>query len=383
MNKQITSVKTDLIFFVISSIFLSLWIAIIGYNYPFYNWDLLPYVASALSYEIDNITELHKTTYEIVSISIPKELAASLDSGTYLKHMFNNPVDFYSQLNFYKVKPLYIFLILFFYKLGVPIVGATLLISTISVILASIIVYYWIARYINIYLAFGITVLIILESRLADLARVSTPDAFSALIIIISLYLLIEKKALKVAMALLVSSILIRSNNIIFVSMFTLYYIYIDFITKKKLKLCYAHIILIISLLIYLLINILVQPYGWWVLFYHSFVEEINNPNVFSLPFNLNLYLDVLQSSAKSLFVGGLSLASVLFCFMLISFFALNNMNKYIRDYKFLIYIIYINFILYFLLFPGVEHWDRFFTPFYIIVTVIAIINSTNKRSLS
>ncbi len=366
-------------FFIVSTIFLSIWIIAAAYSSPIYNWDLIPYVASALSYEITDPTLLHKTTYDSIKATVPEPIFAALISGAYPQHMFENAKDFISQLNFYEIKPLYIYLIYILSSMGVPLVAATLVISSLSVIAANILIYHWLSRYLSVYIAFLVTICVSVASRLADLSRASTPDALSALVILIALYLLIEKKLFKTTLVLLILSLFIRYNNIIFVGLFMLYYMYFDFLAKAKFKFSFVHAAFIVSIFSYFLIKMIYQPYGWWVLFHHGFVSYIYNPVGFDVPFSLALYIEALKTAALSLFLGGVSLPSVIYGFILISIIALHNSNSLVRRYNFLIYIIYLNFSAYFFLFPGIAQWDRFFTPFYVLVTIFAIINYRNK----
>jgi hypothetical protein len=367
--------------FSLCSVFFITWIFSLAFSYPFYNWDLVAYIASALSYDIQDISLLHKTTYQILEQTIPREnYNLLIATNHYQSHVFHHAIDFYSQLNFYQVKPLYIYIIYVLSKLGIPMVDGTIYISAISVVLSCMLILRWLKKYIPLPLAFSLTIVIAISSRLSDLSRVSSPDALSILITIATIYLILEKKQLKTAMILMLLSIFIRSNNIIFVSLVLCYFIYQNLREKKKQPSVYISLVLAITF--YFIISYSAQSYGWWTLFYHSFISYLDNPLYFDMRFSFSVYFDVLRDAAKTLFIGGLYLPSLLLSFVMISFFVLYN-NKQLTRYRYYIYIMYLNFIIYFLLWPGIDQWDRIFTPFYILIVIFAVINHVDHKQLS
>ncbi|MBI3195647.1 MAG: hypothetical protein HYZ34_14445, partial [Ignavibacteriae bacterium] len=85
-------------------------IAVYAYYKPFYNWDMIPYIASARTFEQHDKKQLHDEVYAEVKISVPTHVFSELTQGEYRQTMLNDAEAFYQQLPFYKPKLLYVWL---------------------------------------------------------------------------------------------------------------------------------------------------------------------------------------------------------------------------------------------------------------------------------
>jgi len=92
-------------------------VGIFAFKKPHYNWDMLPYMAIVIKMEHSDINVIHKITYNSAKENIPSQEYGLLipDSSQYKTKMAESPADFYQQLPFYVVKPLY-HLVSFFFK---------------------------------------------------------------------------------------------------------------------------------------------------------------------------------------------------------------------------------------------------------------------------
>lgn len=212
------------VYFLLFSIFL-LAISYSFYEKPLYNWDLIPYTALALQSNAITNDSLHQLTYQKVKEQIPeKDFKLLTDSvNQYRNKTFTNSKIFYRELVYYKVKPLYIKAVSFFYGLGFPIVIATVLPSIVSYFLIGLLVFIWLRKYYPPLHTFCISLLISLLPFMLWTARTSSPDMLNALFILTGCYFLIEKEKIITGILLLFLSVFIRPDSILIFSLLLLW----------------------------------------------------------------------------------------------------------------------------------------------------------------
>jgi len=198
-------------------VLFSLFICVSAFLSPMYNWDVLGYTASALSYETKSPEAIHRKTYSLAQEKIPPTFFDKIVSNNDPLRIrsASDPNFFYNQLFAFKVKPLYILSMFLFSKMGIHLIQASYLMSIISVGLLCFLIFTWISQYARGSSAGLFAVLVALAVRLPYLARLSTPDAFSAAVIVGAFYVLLEKKQIRLSCVLFLLSILIRLDNII------------------------------------------------------------------------------------------------------------------------------------------------------------------------
>jgi len=354
-------------------------VIVISIKYPFYNWDIIGYVGSVLSIDIKDNIALHATSYKVLNNQMPEPSFDRLIIGNYAQNVYSNHNVFVEQLNFYQIKTLYIYLLYTLQLTGLTIIDSITLVSLSATLLATGITLLWINRYTNPHIAFILTLLICFQSRLFDLSRIATPDALSVSIILLGLYYLLEKKKIKSACIIISISTLVRPDNIIFASLFFLLVAGISYSKEKKQNFIFSVSILSLSILSYFYFKSINNGYSWWTLFYHSFIEKLYFPSQLDIGFSLPLYAEVLRKQAGMLFAPGISSPSTIlvFIFMLIVA-ALSSQKNGAREsakyYKGVWVIIGTTYLTYFLLFPGIDQWDRFFAGYYIF-TVISLLS--------
>src|SRR5262249_45986399 len=101
------------------------------------------YIGCAISYDEPNVERIHKQTYEEAA-----RAGLFLTSGSpYWEDMARNAEHFYQQLPNYHVKPLYVWLIYLFHKLGFPYVKASVVPSVVSSVLIFGVIFLWLAKF--------------------------------------------------------------------------------------------------------------------------------------------------------------------------------------------------------------------------------------------
>ncbi len=353
--------------------------------HPLYTWDLVPYVAAAMSAQISDPISLHSATYQVLQSTLTETQFNGLIAGPYAADLWQNPENFASQLNMYYVKPLYVAVLQGAALLGVNPITAIRGVSLLSGLLTCCLVFNWLKSVTSFKNSAILVILFTITARLIDLSRVPTPDNFSALMVLLGVYLLLVKQWLVPAIMVLTVSVLARTNNMVFVGLvfscmlWNRYSQYHDF---KDSQFRLTALGLIISISSYFITNAAFD-YQWWRLFYHTFVESQVNIETFNSRFSFATYFAVLRTALQQLLVPGALIASALPAFLLILIITTRNTAVEIIA-SFIKPTMHINlqqvallclpvFCTVLILFPLAAGWDRFFTAYYALILIYAV----------
>jgi len=209
--------------------------------------------------------------------------------------MATNPRHFYQQLPTYRIKQLYVGLIYVLHKCGMSYVKASVMISVVSVVLIFLFLSFWLAKCVPGLLWGFLSVFLATASSLTAVARLSTPDALSSLLIVIALFLLIEKQSTVGAYFILLLSVLARPDNLILAIVLI---IYINFAGPPEYGVSRKFVtsLILVALSIYWSVAILSGYYGWWTVFSHSFLGVLKAPKEFTPAFSFPRYVAVLYA---------------------------------------------------------------------------------------
>lgn len=251
-----------------SGIFL---VACYSYRTPEYNFDMLPYIALVVKMENKDIPTIHRATYQSVRENVPPEIYQRLTDSVnpYRKKMKENAAYFFGQLPFYMIKPFYTALIYLFYKAGSSLPHATVLPSIIAYLLTSLLLLYWLEKYLSLAPAVILGLLILFSSPFLAVARMSTPDGLSALLLFSAVYFILEKPAPLPLFLLLAASLFARLDNVI--ACFGLLTLSLFAEGNRKISLRLYFSITIALALCYFLITLSTRSFGWSPFFYNSF----------------------------------------------------------------------------------------------------------------
>lgn len=339
-------------------ILVLLLMSIFAYMRPFYNWDMLPYVASALS--LEGTTDIHSQTYTVVKNVVPESTYNLLtEANAYRVTNASDPKSFAEQLPFYTIKPLYIFLVYAISQMGINMVSSSVLVSIGAYFGTGILLFLWIRKLNNPYLIVGLPFLMC-SAPLLNLARLSTPDALSTLLQVLAMYLLLQKRALKLFSIVLILCLLARPDNIIFIGIFLLYF---TFLVPKdsRIPILYSSVTLIVSSVIYFVINKLAGNYGWSTLFLHSFKGYFSYPAEAVATVGVTDMISAYKTGLITYFKSSAS------WFILLAFFGL-TLARRSNVYSHLIAVMALITIARFILFP---YWDdRFYAAQYLLIFI-------------
>lgn len=350
------------------SIFLA---GLYAFKRPYYNWDMIAYMAVVVGYDHPDPNYVHDTVYDIAKQQIPGSTYRLLIDGgiEFRKRMVENSNEFYRQMPFYTVKPLYTRFIYLIYKTGVPLIQATVLPSLIGYLLIGILLIRWIKRYLKFPYAILFCLLTMLSAPMWDIARSSTPDCLSAFLVLSAMYFVLEIKSMTLTFIFLFFSILCRLDNVIPAVMIISL---LAFSNKWEYKLSvkkYSMMLLLISIT-YLFITLSTRHFGWNILYYPTFLKSLNLSYTFQPQFHFSDYIALgISQIMTGLFFSHFLLFMVL---ALLSFTGKSTPTLRTLDFEqlFLCTVIAIMFIR-FVLQPVSS--DRFYIAYYLVILILLV----------
>jgi len=247
------------------------------YKRPGYNWDMLPYMALVVSIDHTDPKEVHAITYREARNSIPETAYKSLTdtANAYRKRMAEDPFSFRQQMPFYIVKPLYVGMIYFFYKLGFSLVTAAFLPSVLSYFGIGLLVFFWLRKHLNILFATLLSIFLQLAAPLLMTASFATPDCLSAFLLLCSFYFLIENNSLTQSYVFLLIAILTRLDNALLALVIISF---LAFGNKWPKRVPLKHFLWMLSGIVatYLIAAYGATLYGWNILFLPTFYTKFH-----------------------------------------------------------------------------------------------------------
>jgi hypothetical protein len=355
-------------------------IGVYAFEKPYYNWDALPYMGVALSYEHDNAKFIHDTVYAIAKEQIPYATYKQITdtSMDYKKRMLQNENDFYQLLPLYVVKPLYTGMVYLFYKSKVPLLKATILPSVIAFVLIGCLLFLWMLNYLQTLFALLISLLTMLSAPLLEIAKTSSPDSIAALLLLAAFYFIIERKHLFTAFLFLLLSVFARLDNII-PCLFILSLLAFTNKWKEKLKLKKYVTMVLTVIIVYFLVTSIALKYGWGLLYYPSFAKHLNLSYQTSTTFSFKDYFDLFYTHIVSAFF---FTHFILFMLLgLIIFIDEFSLKFWLLNFEqCLLLILFLSIAVRFALQPLIA--DRFYVAYYVLIIVllvkkITVINSS------
>lgn len=275
--------------------------ALRAYQYPAYTSDGFAYMANAVAMHGGDALQIHGTVYREVYASVPKNILSHLLGNDAIETPMSlsfheravNPYHFVEFLPCFAVRPIFNELIyVLHYGLGIGLLRSTVLISVLSYWLLGWVVFNWISCYVPRSWAAPVSVLLMLTPPLWDLARWPMPDALSCLVLLLALYLILEKKFLPLGITVLLASVYVRTDNVLLVLTVLAYLA----IVKRAIEMPKALVLAMLAVGSVFLINHFAGDYGAQLLYYRAFIAPPVAPGEIVVHFGLRDYLAALRS---------------------------------------------------------------------------------------
>jgi hypothetical protein len=353
------------VFTLIVFIGLSFW----NHKNRVYDWDMPGYIGCLYSqYYPNNPEKVHRLTYESIknesSDYFYKDIIG-LDLWDTTRQSFtNNTQSFIEQLPYFYIKVGYNWAIMALYTVGVSAPNSILYLSLLSYFLSGLLIFYLMyiifpKKYI---IASIVSIGVLLLPPMTYMSRVSTPDMFIVIFLLIFMIGWIKKWSSWALFVVLFLITLVRPDYV----PFTLSYLGISFLieTYKTKKI---NLILIIQGIILLSMYFWIIKYynypGWKHLFYDTFIHRRPFISKESPDFTINEYLKLVLfklSKFKKVTLVSVILVSV-------TFFN----TKDFRTRTMFIFIL-VNLYIKFFFFPQSASL-RFFFPYILLMLIVCI----------
>lgn len=257
---------------------LLLAITLIAYFVPYYDWDLVAYVGSAIALQEHDSKLIQQQAYAAVRAEIPDDDYADIANGSEFRHdVAQNAKHFREQLRFYQIRPLYIWTIAALHRIEIGYVQATRVISAAALFFIGILVQGWLRRYVGEIQAAVCAILLLLAPVLIASARTGSPDALSAFVLLLGVYFSIERDAQLIGSALLLLSLALRTDNVLFVLIFLGVEMFRGIARRTRLTAASA---MLAAVAIVVTINHAENNYPWSVLMQNTATPIVNPADV-------------------------------------------------------------------------------------------------------
>lgn len=271
-----------------------------------YNWDFIPYTSLMLMIEEDDFNKVHKLTYE----NIKKEAGIDIfndsvnpspDNPEYRPTMYSDTKAYKEIISLYDIKPLYVFVSWCFYKSGFQLIEATVATSVFSYFMIGLLLFIWMSKRLNPYLAVLLTIFLMGTDTMVDGARYSNPDCLGAMIFFYGTYFLIEKNNYWLSVVLIGLSLLARPDNAIISGV--LFFCFFIFGKKwSNISIAKFSLTVLTLLVFYSIPKLWTENPGYRVLFYHTFYKYFTNPVTEGFPITFEQYFAILKSHLFHIF---------------------------------------------------------------------------------
>lgn len=368
--------KLQWIFSFLSVLAILCFLTIKNYQNRVYDWDLPGYLGCLFSAEFpDSPEKVHEMTYSSIKKEASplqyKDISGYLYPNKAVQVFAKNSTSFNEQLPYYRVKVGYNVLILFIYQLGFSAPVSVLLVSVISYFLSGLLLFFILKTLFpeNYLLTSLLTVGVLLLPPLQFMSRIPCPDMLGFLLLLIFLLGLFKKWDQWMMFLILLITILIRPDYIIFaLSYFFTLVIYAFITNSRKVDFkAFLQAIILLSLYIFI-INYYHYP-GWNALFYDSFIERRAFISRQPAHFTAHDYFEILFNKLinfKKVTISAVAIVALIFYF---------SKDFWVRVIS---VFIFANIYLKFLFFPD-SATIRFFLGFVILLFVLLLYTLSKK----
>ncbi len=347
-----------------------------SYKNRIYDWDLPGYLACLYSLDYPNSSEkVHFLTYRSIkkeaSAQQYKDISGLVIPNKAIQFFEKNAQGLEEQIPYYKIKVGYNFVVSIFYSLGVSGPHSVLLVSIFSYFLSGFVLF-CIFKVIfpeNYILAPLLTLGILLLPTARFMSKSPSPDMLGFVFLLLFILAIIKKLNQWIIFSVLLITVLIRPDYIIFALTYLFMQILFKFIKlNKNIDLSSIFQGVLLAGIYLCIVNYYEYP-GWKDLFYDTFIQR--RPLISAqLPnFSFNDYLNILFN--KLINFKKVSLASTAILGMIFYF----SRNLWVRMIS---VFLFANIFIKFLIFPDSAS-VRFFFGFIILLFVVLMYSLSER----
>ena len=271
---------------------------------PALNADMLPAMALALEWEVEDPVELHRRTYALARAELPPERYAQLTSTGVLRARADDPAAFHEHLPFFRSRALYTLAVWALHGLGAPLSGATWWVPLASYALCAGLFLAWAARHLALAPATLFALGLAFTPALLNQARLSTADGLATLLTCLGAWLLLERRSFAPGAGCLTLAIAARPDAAILVGCCVVALVaLVPRAERPGFGMLGAWLALSAALLFGL--RSFAGEYGWWPLIQISFVEKAVHPAALPTAVDWGEYGAILARQVSGIPSGG------------------------------------------------------------------------------
>jgi hypothetical protein len=253
---------------------------------PAWTWDLLAYLGCVAEVQGQASGTIHGRAYGELERVAPPHVVSEFRSGEvtergqqdYREELAANPAAFEAQLSFYRGRTLFIHLLVWLEKLGLPSIQGAFLISILAGVSFSLLLAAWLNHYLSPSLAVIVALATLELSGIGGVASMGGPDMLAATLLFSGSYLLLETQRPWVGTLLLLAALATRADHLLLIAPLVLYVSLVAPDGKAKLGVGPAALILALCLGTAAWCTIGQDAYSWWTVFHHTFVQYLFFP---------------------------------------------------------------------------------------------------------
>jgi hypothetical protein len=256
---------------------------------PFYNWDVLPYVAIARSHGGASPAEAHRDAYALAQATVPAKIYRGLvnDDPPYRAAVARDAELFAQVLPFYRVKPLFPFLLHLGERAGVDPVRGGVWLSRLAYLGIAVLLWWWCAPRLPTIVTAVCVPILLSSGFVLRLPCWFSPDALSTLAMLAATILIVEGRA-RSGWLTMAAAVAVRPDNLIFLALFGVWTVWHRPQDRRAVAAAMAA-----GLVVQLVEARAAAGYGWKLLFHSAMVERLLRPADFEPSLDLSGYLAI------------------------------------------------------------------------------------------
>lgn len=284
------------------SVLIALALMSFSYVNPIYDWDALAYSAILLKWQGLAWPEVHSFVYNDLLSSLPRSTQEFLNTNEFEIRSRNSQPYFTDQIPFYTIKPLYLGLAYATMSFGFNPLQSLQVVSALGLGLMFIITFKLLSNVCNAWWSLIVSLAICAHPIVLLTGRLLTPDMISSALILVAVYLFLQKKE-HPAMIILLLSIGFRPDNVLIA-------LFAPFLLLQSRRFSTSLLYGAGAVFIFLSIQFLFKGWGWKITFQHSIISlQTSVPEWRNIPLTLKEYvrwLIVYAQRYQLLLAGGL-----------------------------------------------------------------------------
>jgi hypothetical protein len=256
---------------------------------PFYNWDVLPYVAIARSYGAASAADAHRDAYALVQAAVSPKIYRGLvmDDPPYRATLARDPALFAQVLPFYRVKPLFPFLLHLGERAGIDPVRGGVWLSRLAYLGIAVLLWWWCAPRLPAAVTALCVPILLTSGFVLRLPCWFSPDALSTLAMLAATILIVADRT-RAGWLTMAFAVAVRPDNVIFLALLGLWSLWHRPQDRVSVVMAMGA-----GLVVQLVESRAAAGYGWKLLFHNAMVERLLRPAEFQPSLDFSGYLAV------------------------------------------------------------------------------------------